>query len=51
MLKNGFIDVAQRRFNVVSALVTDIVLMLYYGENPITDFVSFNNVGSTLFEW
>ena len=44
------IDIAERWFNVVSTLDTEIVSMLYNVENPTSDFVSFSTFVSTLFE-
>ena len=41
-LKNGYIDVVQRWFNIVSTLDTGIVSMLCNIENPTSDFVSFS---------
>ena len=65
-MKNGYIDIVQRWFNVFSTLDTDIVSMLCNVENPTSDFVSFstsdqcylngdpqwwNNVDTTLKCW
>ena len=48
-LKNGFIEVVRRCFNVVPTSDNAVVSRLYHAENPASDFVSFSTSDQSYF--